>query len=603
MREAQMPGMSQPGQFKNLEDIFEIPSGIVKSEKKFPDFGPLGIEEPTSGSIEGLMEVSIGTPFLPPSNQSRPRTPANQLMNSSYPVTPQHSLPRPLNCFTQSSPIRHDSIDLDEHFQSSLNMKRGLSYQELVQTKRDPAQNDGLASAPSTVPMRSCATFDANPIPSSDLLDLSALELGFPNYHAGYNSSNYSPTQTSPAMSSRRSSVDLPPVALFGEIPSLPQFALSDNPSAPSSPSKTRASSPRKKPQPIPEEMTVHTGVTSEQVEAFIQGPDPETSKFFCLFEGCRMGPFGRKENIRAHVQTHLGDRKYVCTVCENRFVRPNDLKRHAIIHQEVKEFTCKCGAAFGRQDALRRHRIRKPFCVDGDPTLELMRREEKKRGRPRKIAPTETTERRERKENIRKQVMAKKRTESTAPSIASTHKSGRSCSPEDQLEPAGAEFSPGNMSLTPPVSPGAKEATIFTSQLLGQQNGGTSPSPPPTRGSTTSAFLHDGMDFGQDSPFTTDPFGPCDPFSPSDSQTKSAGSSPPELDLSSSPPAPHFLELNSPVDDDFARFIGASSNNTVFSDNCFETNDFMDQILKDSRNPSGAPFDNFADLFLSDGI
>ena len=90
MREAQMPGMSQPGQFKNLEDIFEIPSGIVKSEKKFPDFGPLGIEEPTSGSIEGLMEVSIGTPFLPPSNQSRPRTPANQLMNSKLQFARTH---------------------------------------------------------------------------------------------------------------------------------------------------------------------------------------------------------------------------------------------------------------------------------------------------------------------------------------------------------------------------------------------------------------------------------------------------------------------------------------------------------------------------------
>ena len=413
-------------------------------------------------------------------------------------------------------------------------MKRGLSYQELIQTKREPTQNDGLASAPSTVPMRSCATFDVNPIPSSDLLDLAALELGFSNYQAGYNSSNYSPTQTSPAMSSRRSSIDLPAVTLFGEIPALPHFAPSDNLSTPSSPSKTRASSPRKKAQPIPEEMTVETGITTEQVDAFIQGPDPETSKFFCLFEGCKMGPFGRKENIRSHVQTHLGDRKYVCTVCTNRFVRPNDLKRHSIIHQEVKEFTCKCGAAFGRQDALRRHRIRKPFCVDGDPSLELMRREEKKRGRPRKLAPTETNERRERKENIRKQIMAKKRTESTAPSVASTQKSGRSCSPEDLLQPSSPGFSPGNISLTPPVSPGTKEATIFTSQLLGHQNDGTSPSPPPTRGSATGAFLHDGMDFSQDSPFTIDPFGPCDPFSPSDSQTKSAGSSPPELDLSS---------------------------------------------------------------------
>ena len=491
-------------------------------------------------------------------------------------------------------------------------MKRGSSFQDYVPIKRPQSQNENLASAPSTVPMRSCATFDMAPMSSDTLLDLAALELDFANCHAGYDSSNYSPTQTSPAMSSRVPSPELPPVMLFGEIAGgIPHFAPSNQASTPSSPSKTRTSSPRKKAQPLPEDMTIEdTGITSEQVDAFIQGPDPITNKFVCLFEGCKMGAFGRKENIRAHVQTHLGDRKYVCTVCSNKFVRPNDLKRHAIIHQEVKEYTCKCGAAFGRQDALRRHRIRKPYCVDGDPTLELMRKEEKKRGRPRKIAPTETNERRERKENIRKQVMAKKRNESVAPSMASTQKSGRSCSPEELGRPSAVGFSPGNMSLTPPDSPRHKDTAIFTSQLIASeyQVKSKSPSPPPTRGSMTSAFIHDGMDFGQDSAFNVDPFGPCSSaFSPSQSNAKSPSGSPPELDLSSSPPAPHYLDLSDPLDVDFnapmeqpfSAYAQLASRHSFDDEDLFETNALMDEILRETKErPNVKPKDIFADEF-----
>ena len=489
-------------------------------------------------------------------------------------------------------------------------MKRGNSFQESIQVKTSQSQGDGLASAPSTVPLRSSATFDVAPIPSSDILDIAGLQMDFSNCHGGYESSNYSPTQTSPAMSSLRSSPDLPPVTLFGEVTGgVPHFPPSELPSAPSSPTKARSSSPRKRGQALAEDLLVEdTGVTSEQVEAFIQGPDPETNKYMCLFENCRMGPFGRKENIRAHVQTHLGDRKYVCNVCQNKFVRPNDLKRHAIIHQEVKEFICKCGAAFGRQDALRRHRIRKPYCVDGDPSLELMRREEKKRGRPRKIAPTETNERRERKEHIRKQVMAKKRNGSSAPSVASSQKSARSCSPEQNMSPDALSFSPGNMSLTPPASPQNKEATIFTSQLVApdHHSPGKSPSPPPTRGSLTAAFAHDGMDFGRDSLFATDPFGPCDTatFSPSESHVKSPSSSPPGLDLSSSPPAAKLLDFDDPLELDFSahsahsfdQFTSASST-TSFEDDFFSTNKLVEDILKDAHAPPTVePGDTIAD-------
>ena len=530
------------------------------------------------------------------------------------------SLSNPM--FTQSSPIRHGSMDVAMQPIAPA-MKRGSSYQETIAMKRGQSQSAATGSAPNTVPLRSCATFDTAPMPTADFLDISELNFDFTLGANDYEASNYSPTQTSPGMSSRRSSPELPPVTLFGELVNdAPYFPPSQQPSAPSSPTKTRASSPRKKAQPLPEEMAIEdTGITTEQVEAFISQPDEQTSKFRCLYEGCTYKPFGRKENIRAHVQTHLGDRKFVCTVCNHKFVRPNDLKRHAVIHQETKEFLCKCGAAFGRQDALRRHRIRKPFCVDGDPSLELMRREEKKRGRPRKIVPAETHERRQRKENLRKEIMAKKRNGSLAPSAISSPKSGRSVSPETlQLQGGSQTYSPTNMSLTPPASPEADADNIFDNLPSGSaphlQTKYASLSPPPTRGSISVGFAHDDMVFSNDSPFNVDPFGPS-PFSPTMSRARSSPSNygtPPELDLSSSPPPSRFtLDPSDPLDIEFTsqsttfRSVNestTSSSSATFSDDFFGDDKLMDELINDcggaassDKSASIEDTDNF--LFL----
>ncbi|KAF2858892.1 hypothetical protein K470DRAFT_196583, partial [Piedraia hortae CBS 480.64] len=74
-----------------------------------------------------------------------------------------------------------------------------------------------------------------------------------------------------------------------------------------------------------------------------------------CMWPGCERR-FGRKENVRAHVQTHLGDRQFRCDCCGKTFVRQHDLKRHAAIHSPDRPFVCPCGMAFARHDALTRH-------------------------------------------------------------------------------------------------------------------------------------------------------------------------------------------------------------------------------------------------------
>lgn len=126
------------------------------------------------------------------------------------------------------------------------------------------------------------------------------------------------------------------------------------------------------------------TGISSDEIQQFISPQDPNTHRWSCLFPGCGAKSFGRRENIRSHVQTHLGDRQYRCNSCGKCFVRQHDLKRHAKIHSGNKPYKCPCGGGFARQDALTRHRQR-GMCIGAFPDAV---RKQSKRGRPRKNRP-----------------------------------------------------------------------------------------------------------------------------------------------------------------------------------------------------------------------
>lgn len=132
------------------------------------------------------------------------------------------------------------------------------------------------------------------------------------------------------------------------------------------------------------------SGIAPEEIQSYIGEQDPLTHKWSCLFPDCDK-EFGRRENIRSHIQTHLGDRQYRCSSCGKRFVRQHDLKRHSKIHTGDKPHKCPCSAGFARQDALTRHRQR-GVCIGGFPNA--MRRQAR-RGRPRKkrLSSGETVE------------------------------------------------------------------------------------------------------------------------------------------------------------------------------------------------------------------
>ncbi|KAK5117138.1 hypothetical protein LTR85_008906 [Meristemomyces frigidus] len=130
----------------------------------------------------------------------------------------------------------------------------------------------------------------------------------------------------------------------------------------------------------------VDTGIPAYEVQQYMGDLDEADSKYPCLYEGCNRR-FGRKENVRAHIQTHLGDRQFKCNLCDKTFVRQHDLKRHIAIHSDDRPFVCPCGTGFARHDALTRHRQR-GMCSGALPGFEKTEEEKPKRGRPKKERP-----------------------------------------------------------------------------------------------------------------------------------------------------------------------------------------------------------------------
>ncbi|KAL8711025.1 MAG: hypothetical protein Q9220_004406 [cf. Caloplaca sp. 1 TL-2023] len=212
-----------------------------------------------------------------------------------------------------------------------------------------------------------------------------------------YDSSHYSPMSSalSPLMSSFESSPEITNMSLFDNMAIFPELTLPDyrtkslvsqaTSDAGAYPSPPKEKSHRRTQSAITIDVdgtNEDTGITEDEISAYMIGP-LQDNKYMCTFEGCNK-LFGRKENIRSHVQTHLGDRQWRCNHCHKRFVRQHDLKRHSKIHTGHKPHLCPCGNGFARHDALTRHRQRNT-CIGGFGVADGMPQSPSKRGRPKK--------------------------------------------------------------------------------------------------------------------------------------------------------------------------------------------------------------------------
>ena len=398
-------------------------------------------------------------------------------------------------------------------------------------------------------------------------MNMSNLKMDIPGSIGGYNASNYSPMSNavSSAISSFQSSPEMANMTLFEDLNigangSLIAKKLSELPSSQSADELAVCLSPAREEQyPRSHSMSendpedwIDTGVTCHEIASFIGTPEID-NLWKCLYPHCNK-KFGRKENIKSHVQTHLGDRQFQCKDCLKCFVRQHDLKRHANIHSGVKPYACPCGKGFARHDALTRHRQR-GMCIGA---FEDTPKKVIKRGRPKKPRP-DTEERLEKSAKTRQRVLERRclgeYASSASGSSASSYPSPEQ--PFDDMDfttssPAhglgssqqiSGDISGGFFSFTPPTSPSYSTGNCFSSQH--SQHSHTpkavsiSPSPEFTgipeeqhefRKSDSRSLVT-----GTESHF---------PFPPkSDSRSRKSSRSyfgtPPELELSPSSPAP----------------------------------------------------------------
>ncbi|KAG9246165.1 hypothetical protein BJ878DRAFT_417549 [Calycina marina] len=315
----------------------------------------------------------------------RPITPINQNSTEYYPPTPMDT-----PCGRE---IKHESMNprfadnYDTSMEETIKPRSSQRAKGIFAEMRRAAER-AIPSPPQNTQMPSNNAFDSAPIPTSNLMSMSNLNMDFMKQEQS-SGPQYSPESSN---LSCHSSPEFANMELFGN-----SFTNKPNPehcmSYPDPPGHGShvISSPasHRRSESVSsmniEETVTDTGITIDDIATYISGPDPNDGKWDCMYPDCKKR-FGRKENIKSHVQTHLGDRQYQCSHCKKCFVRQHDLKRHAKIHSGVKPYPCQCGNSFARHDALTRHRQR-GMCVGA---FEGIVKKLVKRGRPRKNRPND---------------------------------------------------------------------------------------------------------------------------------------------------------------------------------------------------------------------
>lgn len=369
-----------------------------------------------------------------------------------------------------SSPIMNDP---NMTIRAPHAMKRGSSCQDIFNVNAEFSDLNRILSPPNSGKLQPVSSIDMPEFPPLDFTMPPTTKLDFSSDGHVYEASHCSPKSNplSSAVSSFQSSPEMAHLSLLGGtsesfsgISMLRQstnLLASDTPADLENHSSLVHSDSHSRSQSISDfdldPILEDTGITPEEISMFIRGPDPIDGKWTCTFEDCNRS-FGRKENIKSHVQTHLGDRQYRCIHCGNTFVRQHDLKRHAKIHSGVKPYPCSCGRSFARHDALTRHRQRNT-CIGG---FEGMTKKPIKRGRPKKVRP-DTEQRLEKSTKTRQRVLEK----AYPSSMSGSSECSLSSPPQmfDDVEVCGInlfgndESAIANLaefpSFTPPSSPG----------------------------------------------------------------------------------------------------------------------------------------------------
>lgn len=450
-----------------------LPQEADNSSAEIPQFSPFqqhhDLQKPMTPSPHVVQDQ-----FFPPTPQTHhthvsPQLPSEATFQAPMPPPMERGISQ-MSQQGPPSPSKQQIDDLREHVEAlygkgvSINISSVLPTPVATPSKRASVSVDKIDASP--IPFNLCEAPDVSLTPANSVNLLATMERTMSDQ--GYASPVFSPTQMSPAQSflgspQIPSSQSFDPTMASGGIVfadntlnsfvSSPPALLTDvdvsSPQSNSSHFSVNSHTP--KPTSLVDQningCIKPTGVDPDSITAYISEQDPVTHKWRCLFPGCSHPLFGRRENIRAHVQTHLGDRQFVCNVCQKCFVRQHDLKRHAKIHMGVKDYACLCGSTFARMDALTRHRQR-GMCRGGFPGAV---RTEKKRGRPKKNRPEMDS--RVAKANIQRQRNAHRRNNSDFSDSASAASSPASISSPSPLIHQ-TEFASLDAAVSPVSSP-----------------------------------------------------------------------------------------------------------------------------------------------------
>lgn len=394
-----------------------------------PSQHSMQVAQPHSQHQPGLPDAFLGSPVQ--TSFPSPRTPHRSLRAQSPPQPHQQAPHSP-----SKPPTEQQLRDLREHIQSVYGSCGQVFINILPTPTGTPQKPVQLASHEPLTAITQPTTHFADMTNINLEPTSSAMTFDFenPEVDLGYESSSYytsdalSPSPvSSPTRETRNSfleGIDEHHEMIFSQPPAL--LPLAQNP-VPTSGLALDVDDYEQSPAFNDLDIDAsleYTGIAPEEVLRYISDQDAITGKWTCLYQDCGK-VFGRRENIRSHVQTHLGDRQFKCNGCGKCFVRQHDLKRHAKIHSGNKPYKCPCGAGFARQDALTRHRQR-GMCVGG--FADAVRRQAK-RGRPKKNRP-------EMEDRMDKAMRTRRALASAAPSSAgSPYSEARSPSPHDGYE------------------------------------------------------------------------------------------------------------------------------------------------------------------------
>ncbi|KAB8292940.1 hypothetical protein EYC80_007304 [Monilinia laxa] len=369
----------------------------------------------------------------------RPITPPDANSTNYFPPAPLDS---PFNRTIKQEHIpQRFRDDYDTSMEETIKPKSSQRAKNVFDDMRREAEMKAVPTPPESGPIPTASTFDSAPMPTSNFMNMSTLNLDFMKNDPHFQAAQYSPTSSNV---SQDLSYPSTPEQIRGnafrdpftnrpilEAPDVSPYPMSSyhhglpsSEPACSSPARSYRRSESVSSINLEESIT-DTGITIDDIATYIQAPEPGDTKWLCLYPDCGKR-FGRKENIKSHVQTHLGDRQFQCPHCHKCFVRQHDLKRHAKIHSGVKPYPCQCGNSFARHDALTRHRQR-GMCIGA---FEGVVKKTVKRGRPRKSRPDDE-ERHEKSSRTR----SKNKTSPSETSSSEYSESACAQSPRSELD------------------------------------------------------------------------------------------------------------------------------------------------------------------------